>query len=146
MAKARGPKNVRTAGILLGRLGHGTDLLEGLTAICRERDIRLGRIEGIGAVRRAALSFYDQEAREYRPIELEGPLEILALTGNISVKDGDPFIHAHLTLSDASGRTYGGHLAPGTIVFACEVTIETFEGPPFERRMDKRTGLSLWPE
>lgn len=135
---------VKTAGVLMGRLALGADLLEELTARCREHGIRLGRIAGIGAVTKARLSFYGQAEREYHPIELDGPLEILCLEGNVSLKDGEPFVHAHLTLSDGTGRTFGGHLARGTEVFACECVIEAYDGALLERRLDDATGLPLW--
>ena len=35
-------------------------------------------------------------------------------------------------------------LAPGTIVFACEFILETFDGPILERDLDETTGLYLW--
>ena len=71
-------------------------------------------------------------------------MEITNLKGNISVKDGNPFVHAHITLADKSGKCYGGHLAPGTVVFACEFLIEALDGPVFERCLDEKTGLPLW--
>lgn len=128
----------------MGRLGHGSDLLEEITGICRKKNIRLGHVEAFGAVQKARLGFYDQCAHEYHFFSIEKPLEITKLVGNISLKDGSPFVHAHITLSDASGNAYGGHLAPGTVVFACEVILEAFEGPPLERGFDQVTGLSLW--
>ena len=33
-------------------------------------------------------------------------------------------VHAHVTLGDAEGRAFGGHLAAGTPVFACEFVIQ----------------------
>jgi uncharacterized protein len=137
-------KEVKKTSIFMGKLRNGADLLDELTEICRPRNIRLGRIEAIGAVRKACIGFYDQEKREYEYITIDQPMEITNLTGNISIKDGSPFVHAHITLADSSGRAFGGHLARGTIVFACECSIEVLEGPAFERGFDEDTGLSLW--
>ena len=53
-------------------------------------------------------------------------------------------VHAHITLADDKGQAFGGHLAPGTILFACECLIEKFDGPAFRRRNDENTGLALW--
>ena len=137
-------KEVKKANVFMGRLRHGADLLDELTGICEEKDIRLGRVEAIGAVRKACIGFYDQEKLEYRFINIDEPLEIANLTGNISIKDGNPFVHAHVTLADSSGRAFGGHLAQGTIIFAGECVIEILEGQVFERGFDRETGLSLW--
>ena len=137
-------KNVAHARFVMGRLKTADDLLEALTAIATEHGVTLGRVEALGAVKKARLAYYDQGAREYRFFELDRPLEITGLVGNVSLKDGEPIIHAHLTLADGEGNSYGGHLAPGTIVFACEVVLQAFEGPSFVRGFDEETGLPLW--
>ncbi|OPL16265.1 MAG: DNA-binding protein [delta proteobacterium MLS_D] len=128
----------------MGRLSRGSDILEAVNELCRREGIRLGRVEAIGAVEKARLGYYDQQAREYRYNQLDRPLEITSLSGNISLRDGEPFVHAHITLADSDGRTYGGHLAEGNIAFACEFMVEVFEGAPLERRFDEETDLYLW--
>jgi len=137
-------KKVKPREVFMGKLSHGRDLLEEITDICRRENIRLGRVEGLGAVQKARLGFYNQQTREYQFLVIDQPLEITKLVGNVSIKDGSPFVHAHITLSDKAGNAYGGHLAPETVVFACECIIEAFDGPIFERKFDETTGLPLW--
>lgn len=137
-------RTVASKEIYLGRLSRGDDLLEALTAFCRENDVRLGRVRALGAVQKASIACYDQERREYDYFSIDRPLEITNLTGNVSEKDGKPIVHAHLTLADETGAAFGGHLAKGTSVFACEFVIESFAGPPFRRTHDEVTGLPLW--
>lgn len=129
---------------LMGKLKHGADLLSELTAICVLNEIFLGRVEAIGAVQKARIGFYDQQKREYNFQNLDQCLEITNLTGNISLKDGAPMVHAHVTFADKAGRAFGGHLAPGTVIFACEYVIQTLEGRQFIRKFDEETGLPLW--
>jgi len=129
---------------LVGRVAHGADLLEELTALCRQKRIRLGRVEAVGAVSSARVYVYDQAAREYRLLAFDRPMEIAALAGNVSLKEGEPMVHAHVVLADADGRAWGGHLAPGTVVFACEYVVQEFTGAALEREHDAGTGLSLW--
>ncbi|NQU39617.1 MAG: DNA-binding protein [Lentisphaerae bacterium] len=128
----------------MGRLPHGADLLEALTQLCVEKAIQLGRVEAIGAVQRARIGFYDQTTHEYTFMTFDQSYEILNLTGNVSLRDGKPMIHAHITLSDHEGRSFGGHLAPGTIVFACEFILQRIEGAALKRGFDEETGLPLW--
>jgi len=137
-------REVKSIGRLMGRLTHGADLLEELTGICIEKGIRLGRVEALGAVQKACIGYYDQNEREYMFNDLNEPLEILKVTGNVSIKDGAPVIHAHITLADSQGRAFGGHLAPGTIVFACEYIIEILDGEDLVRSFDQETDLPLW--
>jgi len=137
-------KKIRAGVRFMGRLAHGADLLEELVGICLRENIQLGRVEAIGAVRKARLGFYNQEARQYCFIEMDTPLEIVNLSGNVSSKDGRPFVHAHVTLADEEGRAFGGHLAPGTEIFAGECMVESFDGNDFVRGYDEETGLPLW--
>jgi predicted DNA-binding protein with PD1-like motif len=134
----------KTGRILVGRLAHGSDLLEELTRVAAENVVLAGRVEVIGAVSRARFGYYDQTKREYVYFEREEPLEILALVGNVSLKDRGCFVHAHVTLADEEGRAFGGHLAEGTTVFAAEFRIEELAGVELHRVPDKTTGLALW--
>jgi predicted DNA-binding protein with PD1-like motif len=45
-----------------------------------------------------------------------------------------------------NGRTIGGHIFSGTVVYAGEIYIQEFLGKPLEREYDDTTGLSLWKE
>jgi predicted DNA-binding protein with PD1-like motif len=129
---------------VMGRLGHGKDLLEELTSVCEKEGVKLGRVEALGAVKRARVGFYNQESREYEFLEFDRPLEITNLGGNVSLRDGKPMVHAHVTLADHEGNAFGGHLAPGTTVFACEFVLQVLDGPEFARGHDDATGLPLW--
>jgi uncharacterized protein len=137
-------KKVRSVELYMGKLRHGGDLLEEITEVCKKKNIQLGRVEAIGAVQKARLGYYSQPTQEYRFFSMDKAMEIISFTGNVSLKDGDPMVHAHVTLADDSGNAFGGHLAPGTVVFACEFILEVFEGPVFERKKDMETGLPLW--
>jgi len=99
-------RKVTSSEIFMGKLAFGCDLLEGLTKVCMEKNITLGRISAIGAVQSARIGFYDQKIREYKFILLDKPMEIAGLTGNISLKDKKPFVHAHVALSDKTGKTH----------------------------------------
>ncbi|MCX7804960.1 MAG: DNA-binding protein [Planctomycetota bacterium] len=137
----------RTGRVVVGRLARGEDLLEGLARVAAENGIRNGWVEAIGAVSRARFGYYDQSAKKYGYIERNEPLELLALTGNVSEKadaPGRPFIHAHVTLADERGNAFGGHLAEGTMVFAAEFRISEITDVTLSRNPDSETGLSLW--
>ena len=51
-----------------------------------------------------------------------------------------------MTLSDEKGNAFGGHLAQGTVIFACEIIVHAFEGPKLTRSYDETTGLPLWQD
>jgi len=132
---------------IMGRLAKGDDLLLGLEKCAQDLGITLGEVQAIGAVTQARVGYYDQFARKYMFLTFPEPQEILTLVGNISIKDNQPFVHAHLTLADQEGRAFGGHLAEGTLVFACEFWIQEYSsGKSLVRHHDEETGLFLWPK
>jgi predicted DNA-binding protein with PD1-like motif len=128
----------------MGSLPHGSDLLGELIDLCVQEKVRLGRIEALGSVQRARLGFYHQQAREYRYHTINTPLEIASFSGNVSLREESPFVHAHMVLAGIKGESFGGHLSSGTLVFACEFIIEVFDGPELPREYDRKTGLGLW--
>ncbi|MFZ5652146.1 MAG: PPC domain-containing DNA-binding protein [Bacillota bacterium] len=150
------PVSVTRGRTLIGRLKKGDDLLQTLTSLCTEANIRLGNLQAIGTVSKAVVGFYLQEAREYVTLDYNYHQEIISLQGNISIREGIPEIHAHVALSDGRGKLYGGHLLEGTVVFSCEYIISEYipeiadvmedsEDTTFTRSYDEETGLFLWP-
>lgn len=130
---------------VIGQIGRDKDLYNEITRIAQDNNISVGRITGMGAVQSAKLAYYDQKTMKYYDIVIGEAMEIVSLYGNISTKEGKPFVHAHVVLSDEKGNGKGGHLLPGgTPVFACEIVIEEFDGPELIREFDEKTGLALW--
>ncbi|MFQ5966758.1 MAG: PPC domain-containing DNA-binding protein [Acidimicrobiia bacterium] len=129
----------------LFRLPTGSDLYEEITSYVTERNIRSASLTFLGAVRKASLRYFDQDAKQYLDFTLDEHLEILSGVGNISVLEDQPFLHAHASLGDKAGRAYGGHLNVGTEVFVTEVTLWELTGDPPVREFDETCGLSLWP-
>ena len=130
--------------VLLGRLEKDDDVLEGLTEFCVQHGVTAGSIQALGLLQRGRLGFYDQAIAARHEIEFEQGMEIVSLVGNISLKDGDVFLHCHVVLADRQGRCFGGHLISGNIAFVCEFAIFALEGPVPERTYDEATGLILW--
>jgi hypothetical protein len=93
---------------------------------------------------RARLAFYDQAGKSYGEFALDRPLEITALAGNLSLRDGARTAHVHLTLAEHGGRAFGGHAAAGCVVFAAELLVVELRGASLERAHDETTGLPLW--
>ena len=129
----------------MGRFQAGDDLLRALHDFCNKNSIRLGTFSIIGAVTQAKLGYYNQEQKQYTGcVELNKKLEIASCTGNISLKDGEIMAHAHIVLADWEGKAYGGHLMPGTNVFAAEFNIQELTDAELKRGKDPITGLPLW--
>ncbi|MGM0471204.1 MAG: PPC domain-containing DNA-binding protein [Bacillota bacterium] len=139
-------KEYQVKKVHMGRLEHQSDLIKSLTAIAESENIEAGRVSVIGAVSCGEISYYDQQTKEYQTKIFEESLEIVNCSGNISLKNGQPIIHAHISFSNRQGEVFGGHLEEGTIIFAGEYIIEEFSGQPLQRDHDHQTGLPLWQE
>ena len=128
---------------LIVRLKHDAELVQSIAELARSNGVEAGSFTAIGALKCARLGYYDQKSHEYREMKIVTPHEMASCIGNVSLKDGGPFVHAHVVLADEAGNTKAGHLFEG-IVFAAEVHLHELEGPRLERKYDKVTGLSLW--
>ncbi len=130
--------------VFMGRLPKDADLLQALTAVCREHGVSRGSVQLIGALQQARLGYYNQDTQQYHIQDFPQHLEILAGLGNVSLKDGQPFVHLHLTLSNSEFGCVGGHAMEGCILFAAEAIVTRIDGPPLIRGLDEPTGLPLW--
>jgi uncharacterized protein len=143
MQRATNPEKPPSS--FLAPLRQGHDLLDEVMRIIQEHGIEHAAISIIGAVCSATFGYYDQEAKEYMKIIRDGRFEVLSCTGNVTLKQGSTFTHAHVLFGDRSGAVFGGHLMSPSIVFAAELHILELAGLPPERMLDAATGLYLLP-
>ena len=129
---------------LLGRLPHGKDLVAAVEDFCADHSLEMAVFSIIGAVTSATLGAYDQKQQVYVTVQKREPLEIVHCTGNVSLKDGKPTVHAHGVFADINCQTMGGHVFSETVVFAGEIYIQELLGAPMARTYEEQTGLFLW--
>ena len=127
----------------LARAKHDADIISFVTDLAKENGVMTATFTAIGALKYAKLGFYDQKRHEYVETLLSAPQEIASCVGNISIKEGKPFVHAHAVLADSEGNTKSGHLLEGK-VFAAEVHLFELVGEKVVRKNDALTGLFLW--
>ena len=63
-------------------------------------------------------------------------LEIVSLVGTFAADSK----HLHMSVSNANGETFGGHLVAGTVFTTVELVLGTVDGVLFERKHDEATG------
>lgn len=121
--------------ILVKRLKPSQDIYQELKSLVAEQKIQAGVILSlVGSVKEGSLRFADQE----KATKLTGPLEIVSATGTL----GQSGMHVHASLSDSTGKTFGGHLMEGNLVYTtCEIVVHDFSKEwKFERVLDVTTG------
>ena len=128
----------------LVRVPRGDDLWNHLAAFSAEHKIRCAAVSVIGATSKVTIGYYDQKKHKYHSKTFRGEMEIVSCSGNVSLKEGKPYLHLHAVMGDTALRCFGGHLFPGSSVFAAEVHIQELLGKPNVRLPDVSTGLALW--
>ncbi|MCC8395420.1 DNA-binding protein [Paraburkholderia sp. MMS20-SJTR3] len=117
------------------RLSPNDDLRSAIEEALRQRGLQAAFVvQGIGSLSVAALRFAGADL----PTEIRGDLEILSLAGSVS-PDG---AHLHMSISDAQGRVFGGHVARGcTVRTTVELLLVSLPDHAFAREPDAQTGF-----
>ncbi len=119
------------------RLKPGDDLRKSIQQFAVEHHIIAGwMVTCVGSLTDYNLRFANQST----PAAASGHFEIVSLTGTIS-ENGS---HLHISVSDSSGKTIGGHLLEGCKVYTtAEIVIQSSNELEFTREKD---GTTPWEE
>ncbi len=120
----------------------GDRVMEKIRGFAEENQLRASQFSAIGAFKKANIGYFDFEIKDYKKIEIDEQVEVLNIAGDISLKNGEIQLHAHVVLGKKDGTAHGGHLMEGIAHPTLEVVLT--ESPAYLRRQyDERTGLSL---
>lgn len=136
-------KSLKIGNKYLLRIDKGEEVVASLKKFCVNNSLKLGSIVGVGAADRVTIGLFNTITKEYHNKELVGEYEITNLTGNITSKDGEVYLHLHITLGDENYMTHGGHLNECWISGTCELVIDVIDGE-VGRIFDEYSGLNLW--
>ena len=114
------PSSARTFEL---RFSEGDDILSGITELAQREHITAGYVTGIGGLAGATLGWGDPEAGGIKTIPVEQKCELVSLVGNIALRDGKPYVHAHGLVSFSDGSTKGGHLIAARVAPLAEITV-----------------------
>lgn len=120
-------------GNYLVRVDLGEEINESLVSFLKLEEINFGAIRGIGAAKDVELGYLDMATKQYVRKKIDEELEILSLSGNITNKEGAPFLHMHGVFSDREFRVHGGHFFKGTVSCTGEFTITLSQKDPVKR-------------
>lgn len=126
--------------VIFMRLHQDDDLFGSLREAARKCDLKVGVVvSGIGMLKRAELAYFVSSGR-YAPVLFPEPLELVSLSGNIILQDGEYQMHLHAVLADDEKRTVAGHLSKGMVNVTNEIVILKVSVPA-KRKLDEGTGL-----
>jgi predicted DNA-binding protein with PD1-like motif len=124
-------------------LEKGEPLMASLTQFAADKELKGAIFSGIGALEDVELGAYDTKTLEYiRKTFSKVAYELISLNGNLSLKDGEPFVHLHAALGDHDFNVFGGHLFEATVAVTAEISVRPLGFMP-ERELHKEIGLAL---
>ena len=125
------------------RLDVGDEIIESLSLLCKKENIRTATVQGLGAVNDVTVGYYSLEEKKYFQKSFNQQFEMIALNGNITRKDDEPYLHLHIALSDENYKFYGGHLNRAVISITAEIFVTVLHGE-VNRRINPETSLNVF--
>lgn len=119
------------------RLKPGQDLRKEIETFVKENNIAAGWIGTcVGSLTKYNIRFANQQNGS----TADGHFEIVSLTGTVSTNGA----HIHISVSDSTGHTIGGHLLQGCTIFTtAEIVLQSSPQLIFKREKD---GSTPWEE
>ena len=124
-------------------LAKGDNINKTFESFAEVKGVGCAWLNGIGALENPEIGYYSLEDKSYYRKTFKGVYELTSLIGNITLKEGKPFSHTHITFSDTEFRVFGGHLFNANITAAGEFIMQ-FGSDEINREMNAEIGLPLW--
>lgn len=103
-------KSLEDNGTFVLKLEPGEEVTACLADFAKRHGVGAARFSAIGVLSDVTWGFYDRELGDYRKTTVREDVEVLSLTGNITLLDNRPFVHAHVSVAGYDGVARGGHL------------------------------------
>lgn len=123
------------------RLDKGDEIVKSLLEVAEKEKCAFAYVTGIGAVDDFEVGVFDLDKADYNRIGYTGNHEINALVGNLTTKDGAPYLHVHITCTGKDGTVVGGHLFRGKISLTGEIFLQVIGGS-VDRKYDPSVGIN----
>ena len=120
----------------------GDEAMAELKRFAHDNHLSAAHFTAIGAFRDAVVAWFDYDHRQYKNISMKEQTEVLALTGDVALKDHEPQVHAHVVLGKSDGSAHGGHLMSAHVRPTLEIVLT--ESPAHLRKtIHDASGLPL---
>ena len=127
----------------------GAKLVEGLRDFAAAVGLKMAAmVSAVGSIRN--LTFTDIQIGAHLPLteprlrhhEVEGPLGLLGLEGNLAAVDGGGIAaHLHIIAAKSSGEVIGGNLVDAEVFASCEIVLTEYVVAGVERQHSAVSGI-----
>ena len=126
------------------RLDPGEEIVASLTRLVEQEQVQLGSVTAIGAANDVTIGIFSTQEKQYHARRYQGDYEISALVGNVTRKEGEPYLHLHITIGNpVTGEVHAGHLTSATISATLELFLQVWDGQ-VGREFSDQVGLNLF--
>lgn len=123
-------------------LDSGEEVMESIKKFAAKQKLKASQFNAIGAFSKVTVGFFDFSISDYKKIDINEQVEVLSITGDISLYENEIQIHAHIVVGKQDATAHGGHLFGGIVHPTLEIILT--ESPAYlQRQMDKDSGLPL---
>jgi len=120
----------------------GDEAFSGLLEFAEKYHVTGAHFTAIGALNKATLGWFDPQRKMYRKIPISGQHEVIAMSGDIALYQGNPVVHTHMVVGGPDGTTRAGHVLNAYVSPTLEVMV-TVEPVAMQKRFDPETDLTL---
>ena len=125
------------------RLDPGEEIVASLTRLVEQENVQLGTVSALGAAGDVTIGIFNTKEKQYYSQRYQGDYEISALVGNVTRKEGEPYLHLHITIGNpVTGEVHAGHLSSAVISATLELFLQVWDGQ-VGRKFSDRVGLNL---
>ena len=126
------------------RLDPGEEIVASLTRLVEQEQVQLGSVTAIGAANDVTIGIFSTQEKQSHARRYQGDYEISALVGNVTRKEGEPYLHLHITIGNpVTGEVHAGHLTSATISATLELFLQVWDGQ-VGRKFSDQVGLNLF--
>jgi predicted DNA-binding protein with PD1-like motif len=123
-------------------LHRGSNFVDEVLKIADAERIMTARVEAIGGVNRLTLGYFDSGKKKHEEHAYNEFLEVACMLGNITMKEGKPFLHVHGTFGRRDMSALSGHVISATVFPTMELVITPTSNRAL-RKFDEETGLNV---
>ena len=120
----------------------GARIPDDILGIAKREKVATARVEAIGGVEELRLAYFNRRMKRYEEHDFKEFLEVTGILGNITLKEGKPFLHIHGTFGRRDLSTLAGHVMKAKVFPLLEVVITPTKNRAL-RRFDDELGLNV---
>ena len=120
----------------------GDEAFSGLLEFAEKYHVTSAHFTAIGALSGATLGWFDPQRKMYKKIPINGQHEVIGMSGDIALYQGNPVVHTHMVVGTSDGTTRAGHVLNAYVSPTLEVMV-TVDPVAMQKRFDPETDLTL---